>query len=39
MHELFAILKDLAVGALPISALGGFVWWKITHSRKHTEQE
>lgn len=38
MNEFFSILKDIALGALPLSAVGGFVWWKITHSRKHTER-
>ena len=37
MNELLNICKDVLIGALPLSALAGFVWWKVTHSRKYTE--
>lgn len=37
MQEFLSICKDVIVGALPLSCLAEFVWWKVTHSRSYTE--
>jgi hypothetical protein len=39
MKEFTAILVDVWWGALPLASLGGFIWGKVTHSKKHTESD
>jgi len=38
MKEFTAILIDVLAGALPLGALIGFAWWKITHPKSYTEK-
>jgi len=39
MQEFFLILKDVAMGALPLSRLADFVRWKISHKHEYTMSE